>query len=232
MMRQIFGRFGHENFSTEARHDARERRLDEFFARIDEHTHFAARGRRGGGFGRDEHGHHHNHPGFGGRGPGDFEDFGRGRGRGRMFDSGDLKLVILRLLSDQPSYGYQLIKTMEEQLGGGYKPSAGVIYPTLTLLEEEDLASSSMENGKKVYSVTDAGRAYLEAQRLRVGELFSRMEEEGRRFDRARSPELMRAFMMLRQAVIDRASRGNPSNDHIRQMTEIIEAAARSIDEL
>ena len=75
--------------------------------------------------------------GFGGRGPergfGGRGGFGRGfgEGRGRMFDAGDIKLVILKLLSEQPSYGYQLIKTLEEQLAGGYTPSAGVIYPTL-----------------------------------------------------------------------------------------------------
>ena len=60
-----------------------------------------------------------------------------------MFDAGDMKLVILKLLSEQPSYGYQLIKTMEERLAGGYTPSAGVIYPTLTMLEEEGLAASA-----------------------------------------------------------------------------------------
>src|SRR6202046_4643414 len=66
-----------------------------------------------------------------------------GRGRERLFEAGDLKLVILKLLSEQPSYGYQLIKTMEERLAGGYSPSAGVIYSTLTMLEEDGLASAS-----------------------------------------------------------------------------------------
>src|SRR4051812_21008174 len=104
--------------------------------------------------------------GFGGfgRGPGGFgSPGGFGPGRGRLFDAGDVKLVILKLLSEQPSYGYQLIKTMEERLAGGYTPSAGVIYPTLTLLEEEGLATSAAENNKKVYSVTPEGLAFLEA---------------------------------------------------------------------
>ena len=90
--------------------------------------------REHGGFG---HGfgpgfrHRHGGPerGFGGRGPGGPGGFGRGfgEGRGRMFDAGDIKLVILRLLAEQPSYGYQLIKTMEQRLAGGYTPSPGVI---------------------------------------------------------------------------------------------------------
>ena len=73
--------------------------------------------------------------GFGGPRAG----FGRGFGHGRerLFDAGDIKLVILKLLSEQPSYGYQLIKTMEERLGGGYTPSAGIVYPTLTMLKKK-----------------------------------------------------------------------------------------------
>ena len=114
------------------------------------------------------------------RGGGEFER-GFGRGRERMFEAGDIKLVILKLLSEEPSYGYQLIKTMEQRLGGGYTPSAGVIYPTLTLLEEEGLAAASEQSSKKVYSVTAEGTAFLETNKERVSELFARLEETGRR---------------------------------------------------
>src|ERR1700743_1231538 len=92
------------------------------------------------GFGGREHGGFGH--GFGGRGRGGFGR-GFGSGRERLFDAGDIKLVILKLLSEEPSYGYQLIKTMEQRLSGGYTPSAGVIYPTLTMLEEEGLATAS-----------------------------------------------------------------------------------------
>lgn len=168
--------------------------------------------------------------GFGGRGHG---GFGRGFGesRGRMFDAGDIKLVILKLLSEQPSYGYQLIKTMEEQLAGGYTPSAGVIYPTLTLLEEEGLAVATIENNKKVYSLTPEGIEFLEANKERIGELFQRLEETGRGFERGRSPEIMKAFMNLRSAVMARVSR-NATPDQVRSITEAINAAAKAIDEL
>ena len=176
--------------------------------------------------------------GFGGRGPergfgGRGHGFGRGfgEGRGRMFDAGDIKLVILKLLSEQPSYGYQLIKTMEEQLAGGYTPSAGVIYPTLTMLEEEGLATSSMENNKKVYSLTPQGIEFLEANKERIGELFQRLEETGRGFERGRSPEIMKAFMNLRGAVVARVSR-SVTQEQIRKITEAINAAAKAIDEL
>jgi DNA-binding PadR family transcriptional regulator len=143
-----------------------------------------------------------------------------------------LKLVILKLLSEQPSYGYQLIKTMEERLAGGYTPSAGVVYPTLTMLEEEGFAASSTENGKKVYSVTPEGLSYLEENKRRVEQLFERLEEAGRGFARGRSPELMKAFMNLRGAVVARVSRESVTPEQIHKITEAINAAAKAIDEL
>jgi DNA-binding PadR family transcriptional regulator len=180
-------------------------------------------GRGFGGHGPDR--------GFGGHGRGGF-DRGFGEGRGRLFDAGDVKLVILKLLSEQPAYGYQLIKAMEERLSGGYAPSAGVIYPTLTMLEEEGLALSSAENNKKVYSLTPEGLAYLEANQTQVGQLFARLEEAGRSFKRGRSPEIMKAFMNLRGAVMARVSRESVKPEQIKKITEAINAAAKAIDEL
>jgi DNA-binding PadR family transcriptional regulator len=149
-----------------------------------------------------------------------------------MFDAGDIKLVILRLLAEQPSYGYQLIKTMEQRLAGGYTPSPGVIYPTLTMLEEEGLASSTTENNKKIYSLTPEGTEFLESNKERIGELFERLEETGRGFERGRSPEIMKAFMNLRSAVMARVSRESTKPEQISKITEAINAAAKAIDEL
>ncbi len=158
---------------------------------------------------------------------------GFGGGRERLFDAGDIRLVLLKLLVEQPSYGYQLIKTMEERLAGGYTPSAGVIYPTLTLLEEEGLASASVsENNKKVYSVTPEGLAFLEQNKQRVDELFARLQDAGDEFRRGRSPEIMKAFMNLRGAVAARIGRGSASPEQIRRIAEAIDAAAKAIDEL
>ncbi|ACL16573.1 PadR family transcriptional regulator [Methanosphaerula palustris] len=165
--------------------------------------------------------------GFGGRGHGAF-----GGGRERLFNSGDFKLVVLKLLSEQPSYGYQLIKTMEQRLAGGYTPSAGVIYPTLTMLEEEGLAIVSSENNKKIYSVTPEGVQYLQTNEGRVTELFNHLEEAGRHFQRGRSPELMQAFHNLRGAVAARVSRESVTPEQISKITEAINAAAKAIDEL
>lgn len=180
---------------------------------------FGERGFGGPGFGR----------GFGHRGF--WRGFGGG-GRERLFDGGDIKLVILKLLSEQPSYGYQLMKTMEERLAGGYSPSAGVIYPTLTMLEEEGLITAgSSEGNKKVYSVTGQGLEFLEANKERLGELFMRLEEAGEEFRRGRSPELMKAFMNLRGAIGARLIRGNATPEQIQKLAEIVNQAAKAIDE-
>jgi len=170
----------------------------------------------------------------GGFGPGRHGGFGHGFGQGRerLFDAGEIRLVILRLLSAEPSYGYQLIKTMEERLGGGYTPSAGVVYPTLTMLEEEGLITAAQTEGKKVYSVTEEGLKYLEANKERVGQLFERLEETGRGFRRGRAPELMKAFMDLRGAVMSKMWRRNATPEQIKKIAEAIHAAAKTIDEL
>jgi DNA-binding PadR family transcriptional regulator len=180
-------------------------------------------GRERGLEGRGRHG-------FGGPWRGRWE---RGFGGGRLFDAGDLKLVILKLLSEEPSYGYQLMKKMEERLAGGYTPSAGVIYPTLTLLEEEGLASvSTSSDNKKVYTVTAAGREFLEENKQRVEELFARLDEARGGFERGRAPELMKAFMNLRGAVMARMFRGNVTAEQTKKITEAINAAAKAIDQL
>jgi DNA-binding PadR family transcriptional regulator len=204
---------------------------------------------RGRGGWKREHGHHghgaghheHDERGFGGHGRRGFDRFG-GRGWGafergfggreRLFDAGDLKIVILRLLSEQPSYGYQLMKTMEDRLAGGYSPSAGVIYPTLTMLEEEGLAAATVENNKKVYSVTDEGKVYLRANGARAEELFKRIDEAGKNFERGRAPELMRAFEDLGHAVRARCSRNNVTPKLLHEIAEAIHGAAKAIDEL
>ena len=101
-------------------------------------------------------------------------------GGGRMFEQGDLKLVILNLLDEKPRHGYEIIKDLEERSGGRYTPSAGAVYPTLTMLEDMGYAvATPEEGGKKVYAITDAGRAHLAENRPIVDELFDRVSQIG-----------------------------------------------------
>ena len=106
--------------------------------------------------------------GFGAFGGGFFGGHGFGSGdfrMGRKLASGELQLVLLALLAEQPSHGYELIKALEERSGGFYAPSPGMVYPALTWLEEVGYASVAAEGAKKLYSVTDTGRKYLEEHR-------------------------------------------------------------------
>ena len=83
------------------------------------------------------------------------------RGGGRLFDHGTLRWVVLSLIAEKPSHGYELIKAVEARLGGAYSPSPGVIYPSLTLLEEMGALESQADGGKKLYAITDTGRELL-----------------------------------------------------------------------
>jgi DNA-binding PadR family transcriptional regulator len=172
---------------------------------------------------------------WGGRGgwEGMEHGFGPGFGRGeRFFDGGQLKLVILQLIAEKPSYGYEIMKAIEERLSGGYAPSPGVVYPTLTLLEEENLATVTATDGnKKLYAATDAGREYLKQNSVMLKAIFGRMEQAGKMFGRGRSPQIMRAMMNLKMAMKMRMGRGDLNPDQVRKIAEAIDAAARAIDE-
>jgi DNA-binding PadR family transcriptional regulator len=186
--------------------------------------------------GEDEHGecrHRHRHGWWGERGE-RWEGFGGfGGGRERFFDNGQLRLVILQLIADKPSYGYEIIKAIEERLSGGYAPSPGVIYPTLTLLEEEGLAEVvSQEGNKKLYAATEAGRAHLKTNQATLKAIFGRMQEASRTFGRGRNPQIMRAMMNLKFAMKMRVERGNLTADQVSKIAEAIDAAARAIDEV
>jgi len=131
--------------------------------------------------------------GFGsGFGPfgGNFGPGGRG-GRmfraGKMLADGDLRLIVLALLEDGPRHGYDIIKALEERSHGIYSPSPGVVYPTLTFLEEAGHATAASEGNKKIYTITPAGRAHLEENREIVEMVLNGMDKFGRKMARARA---------------------------------------------
>ena len=133
-----------------------------------------AGGRHGrGGFGRF---------GFGG-------EFGMGPEsfRGRKMGSVDLRLVLLTLLAERPSHGYELIKSLEERSGGFYSPSPGMVYPALTWLEEVGYAEVTTEGAKKRYAITDAGREHLKQHQEVADAILSQLEHIARRLGRMRA---------------------------------------------
>lgn len=138
-------------------------------------------GGRGGPFGGARGGRRGGWFGFGGGGPGGFDV-----GRGRKLSSGELQLVLLALLNDKPSHGYDLIKAIDTKSGGFYVPSPGVIYPALTYLEEAGEITAQTEGSRKHYSLTDAGRDHLAKERPVVDEILKRLEAIGERMGRVR----------------------------------------------
>src|SRR5215468_463531 len=105
---------------------------------------------------------------------------------GRRLASGDLRLVLLALLAERASHGYELIKALEERSGGFYSPSPGMVYPALTYLEEVGRASVEADGAKKLYSITTAGRDYLEANREAADAMLAQLSFIARKMGRVR----------------------------------------------
>ncbi len=161
----------------------------------------------------------------------------RGRGGpfrgGRMFEQGDLKYVILQLLDDKPRHGYEIIKALEERFGGMYSPSAGTVYPTLTLLEDLGYARVNVEEGgKKTYSITDEGRAYLAQNKSAVDDIFERISELGATFLSDAVMEVNRAIKDVAQATYRGAPRVFRDKEAVCKIKESLERAAREIEEI
>jgi len=153
--------------------------------------------------------------------------------RARFFAHGDLKLVILSLLAERARHGYDIIKAIEEKSGGMYSPSAGTVYPTLTLLEEMGFARSSAdESGKRVYEITDAGRAHLAEHRGMVDDIFSRISRAGAGLTSDAMQEMNRAFGRLARTVYAQASHRLDDHAFLRGVAKILDDAAAAVHEL
>lgn len=169
-----------------------------------------------GEFGRGRHGR--------GRG------FGAGPWGGRMFGGQDLRYVILQLISEKPSYGYEIIKSIQERLGGIYAPSPGIVYPMLTMLEEMGYASVAEEGARKLYSITPEGAKALAENKAAVEAIFARMEQSRNEYARQRPQQIERAIENLRMAL--RMKMGSLTTEQIHAVTDIIDAAAKQIERI
>lgn len=156
----------------------------------------------------------------------------RGRsGLGRFFAHGDLRLVILYLIAEKPRHGYEIIRAIEDQVGGAYSPSPGVIYPTLTHLEELGYVTVSAGDGaKKLHAITAEGTAYLNAYRPAVDALLARMQEAGRVHGGGPPPQILRAMENLRLALRLRLLRGPLSDEQVNAVAAVIDAAAIGVE--
>ena len=193
------------------------------------HRFFQLAGRQKGGHGGGQ--------GFGG-------GFGRRFGGGdfpasRKFSSEELQLLLLALLAERPAHGYELIRQLEEKSGGFYAPSPGMIYPALTYLDEIGQAAAMPEGNRKLYTLTDAGRAHLQANRARVDAILGTLARIGSRMSEVRdafagmdatdpqaADEIHQARRTLKQALMSK--RGCSAED-ARRIAQILNRAAQDI---
>ena len=207
------------------------------FFHMHKHHHRGGRGRGprmdcapgAGGFGRGFAG------GFDGSGFGDGMG-GRGRRgggrRGRMYDGNELRLLLLHLISTEPRHGYDLIREIEERSGGQYAPSPGVVYPTLTMLDDMDfIALTDSEGAKKRYAITDSGKAELEEKADEVAHLLKRLEKLSAEQSRSSGgAPVRRAMGNLATAVMHRVREGELDDSTLHKIAEILDEAAQKIE--
>ncbi|WP_406953056.1 helix-turn-helix transcriptional regulator [Paraburkholderia guartelaensis] len=187
----------------------------------------------------------------GGEGPGDFGDgFGRGFGgfgdgdgfgRGRKFTSEDLQLMLLVLLAERPSHGYELIKALDARSNGFYSPSPGMVYPALTYLEELGYVSVTLEGNRKRYELSPEGRTYLEANRERADLILAKLTHFGRKMEVMRRAmagedpaegsawvrELIEARRALKRALLRRT---DAAPEEQRRIAAILARATQEIE--
>jgi DNA-binding PadR family transcriptional regulator len=186
---------------------------------------------------------HHQHPHchMASRSDGDDIGGGRGRGRGmasegRIFGHGGLRFVLLHLISEKPSHGYELIKAIEERLDGAYSPSPGTVYPTLTLLEELTLLSvdEADQGGRKRYQITDAGLRYLEENRPMVDAMLLRLNGgvDGAGPRGGRPPQVKRAIENLKLAMRMRLSGEALTPEQANAFAAILDRAAQQLEQI
>jgi DNA-binding PadR family transcriptional regulator len=167
----------------------------------------------------DRFGGRHRHPGG-----------HHGGGRRRLFGHGDLRFILLSMIAARPAHGYDMIKALEERMGGGYSPSPGVIYPTLTMLEEQGLAAITAEDGKKLYRATDEGEAFLKANQAALDAIQARIDGIARERGVVPDPRIIRAIENLKTALRLRLAGGAIPDERIRAIAAAIDAAAAEVE--
>ena len=177
-----------------------------------------------GGFGRRERGP----GGEGGRGGRRRE----GGGRRRMFEGGELRLVMLLLMESEPRHGYEIIREIETRTGGAYAPSPGIVYPTLTLLEElGQVEAQATEGAKKLFAITEAGKSHLAERRTEAETALARLDELRRRGEALDAGPVFRAMANLK-AVLQQRLGGQTDKALIFSVADAIDEAARKIERL
>jgi DNA-binding PadR family transcriptional regulator len=172
----------------------------------------------------------------GGRGGKHGDDLHGRRGGGRIFSHGGLRFVLLQLISEKPSHGYELIKLIEDRLGGSYSPSPGTVYPTLTMLEEQGYlkGESADAGGRKSFAMTDAGKVFLEENRTLADAMLARMNGgvDGAGARGGRPPQVTRAIENLKLALRLRLSREALTPEQANAFAAVLDHAAQQLEQI
>jgi DNA-binding PadR family transcriptional regulator len=157
----------------------------------------------------------------------------RGRRARRMFESGELRLVLLKLISEQARHGYDLIRAVEELTGGEYAPSPGIVYPTLTMLQDMGLIEEAEgEGARKPFQITEAGTAHLEENREEAEELIERLKQLNRSSHAEGGSPVWRAMRNLGMAIRNRLTHGDVNEDTLHELAALIDEFAQRVERL
>ena len=155
-----------------------------------------------------------------------------GRGRG-MLDGAELRLILLKLIADQPRHGYELIQAVGELTGGSYAPSPGIVYPALSMLEDMgQIAPMAGDSTRKAFAISEAGSAELAAQAETVAGLFKRLEGLAAQRGQIDAAPVRRAVQNLRSVLHATLGREGVAKDQVHQVAAILDAAAQQIERL
>jgi DNA-binding PadR family transcriptional regulator len=150
---------------------------------------------------------------------------------GRLFDYGELRLLLLAMIVERPRHGYELIKAIEDRFSGSYSPSPGVIYPTLSWLEDMGYAAVEDSDGnRKRYAITTEGESFLSANRAAADDLLSRAGAADGGGPASPPAPLLRAMENLKLALRLRLKRGPLDQATTELIAGAIDAAAQSVE--
>ena len=156
-----------------------------------------------------------------------------GRGRKRVFEAGELRLVLLKLIEDQPRHGYDLIRAIEEMTHGTYAPSPGIVYPTLTMLQDMGLIEEAKgEGSRKAFEITAEGKEHIAENAEQIEALLIRLKELGSDERKAGGAPIKRAVGNLLSALWHRATREDSDEGTMHKIAAILDEAAQKIEQL
>lgn len=153
----------------------------------------------------------------------------RAHRRRRVFERGDLKYVILRLLTEKPMHGYEVMQALERESEGLYSASPGSVYPALQLLQDQGYVTSEEQDGRRVYSITDSGREHLDRHSDRVDDVFERVAEAADDFMGSDMRAVASSFMRFAQASWEEAARRAGDSEKLKDLREAIDRAAKDL---